>query len=558
MSGELDRTATELAVTGRSTYHLLSTYGPGAVADRIGGWLARVEQWCADTAASLRWRAEAIERGQQAAANAFDPSIHTGLRIAIERASFALNTGFLPGDLDIAFREITVATVDPQRVTDATRKIRRWLDQRWNDWDVTNTDLQNTASELRGLTGAELDAVVARLKPGELVRWIDEMNASINGFSRPEKRELFTHLAATAGGESLARIHDAILDTEDPIENALDFGMSVGRSGRPEVVEIYVSRRVDDLDHMRVFGGIGLAEALSGLDDADATDRHLARIIEGAMWDHFLADTRLGSGSLDSAATALAHASPATLASAFVATVPLIGMFVLPVADHRAGVGGVPIAFPVADRTFDDDLRALLTDVISADPVGVVTELARGMDAGGRLTTDWLHHQMLAEEFDSVVPVIDGLRGSSPVAGDWFAVPGGSGYPYPNAQNLGFMAGALSAAAARIAADADSKIDAIALLASTTEFVAGVYVLAEATLARWLAGGTGFASGLTVAVVADRTKNDIDHDLTSLVGLFRDALRPSLDVDAVAANPELGAASVVFESRFATVFAGTR
>ena len=177
----------------------------------------RANLWSNDVAAVLRWRSQAISTGQNAR---FDIS-------ALLRARFATEAVFTVSNLDEAYRQWTREwQADEQRVADAVANISRWLAQSMTDWDVTNNDLQNVKLTLEQLTDAEIDRAIRSLAPAQLERWISEMGHSINGFSREEKREVFALLATNASGDSLGKVHNAILDAAGEAELA-DFGAAI-------------------------------------------------------------------------------------------------------------------------------------------------------------------------------------------------------------------------------------------------------------------------------------------------------------------------------------------
>ena len=172
---------------------------------------SHIDFWGGETAENLRWRAEAISAGQNTYFNIG----------ALLRARFAAEAAFTASSRDDAYQGwLRIWHQEEQRIAVAVSNIADWLSQRLTDWDVSNNDLQNIRLTLEGLSGTEMDRVIQRLTPSQFERWIAEMGHSINGFSHDEKRAVFALLAANASGDSLRKVHNAILDAAGEAELA--------------------------------------------------------------------------------------------------------------------------------------------------------------------------------------------------------------------------------------------------------------------------------------------------------------------------------------------------
>ena len=497
-------------------------------------------RWGEAATAKLRWRAEAIEAGQTSRFNV----------LALLRAEFAATGLFSPDDAESGFLTwLEERVASRRRVDAATERIDDWLHQGWLDWDVTNTDLHNIRNELESLSGPELDRVIAALAPSQLERWIAEMGHSLNGFSREEKQGVFDLLAIGASGDTLHRIHEALLTSAGQRE-LLDYGRAIQLHTPEQTIVDFVTTAVAGDLFTQGFSTLapGLAiESLEAENTIDGAARQFLRHPHALPW--LVVDAAAAGHSPSGMVAALGRSTDGSAVSAgFVSSLALLaapdGLSEIAIARH-----------PDASAMRDEGSRRLSTDaqshllaaagqLMAADPEAVLTHLAMTADPEGDLTAAFWHGLVSRGEAGSIATVLDELRGGDEVDLARFSARGAiEDYEYPHARNLAFAAATLNRGFTKSAAEAHGDIDAIARVAGVATSVAGLLTGGSA-LAESLVG-TG--AGWTVESHAAAVGTEIDEQLADLIDTATSRLRPADGVD-LSAHQDAGNALLAWTS----------
>lgn len=519
--------------------HVLGRHGYGDDAAAAQKLSNRIGLWGADTVAALHRRAELIRSGQKA----------PGDTPAILGAEFAIEGLFTLPEMETAFEAWRESR---QRAERAVGDITGWLDQSWNDWDVSNNDLQNIANTLEDLTSKELDGVISALSPRQLERWIGEMGNGFNGFSREEKQALFANLAA-ADGESLGKIHDALLRAGSE-RDIVHFGLAIQHHGADGAIVAFVGHVMNtDLAATR-YSTVAPVLALSGIENADAVAAATRAIVdvEGALETTIVdslvtahvEDTGVACieiDPLDSLVTAASRTSDVEVTTAVFAAVAGAATdrsrTLLELLSRRydvvdtapgwidrktGGDSGNELLRSNETKFLDSAVRLLVSD---AD--GVITELATEIDPGGLITTDFLYELVDHGRGDNIGRIAHELRGGDVVDPARFGEVGDiASYRYAHAQNLAYLAGTTTNALERYADDAQSTIDAIGHIAGIAMFATGtIFKVASFTLS---AAGAATEYGAT-DWKGSRVQDNIDEYLDTLLADVEEAFRPDTD-----------------------------
>ncbi len=557
LADRLDVQAGLLRHHTRIALDLLHGNQRGADATRIGALMGRVEDWSLDSSTSLRWRAETIRSGQGAGLDIF----------RLNRAHFAAEAVFSLRSIEADYRHWSEQRrMSRQRVEEAVSNISRWLDQGWTDWDVTNGDLHNIHRTLEGLAGAELDQVIAALSSRQLERLIEEMGTSINGFSRDEKREVFSMLASNASGESLGKVHAAIM-AGGGSEEAVDLGTEIHCISPDQVIIDFVRDVIDQGLARHRYSGLAPALAAGGIEDSAAVDRVLHEIIsnndalplmliDGVVFMHDgNREDESTLGPFDSLLGAATRgADPELKAAAFAA----LGAMVTD--SDRALRGLLRNRHQIFDTTTTDIigmrehsktatemlaaadslLLSQATTVLLSDTNGVVEQLATSLDTDGAATTSYLYRLVDEDEVGPLGQIAASLRGGEVVDAVRFSNPGvDPDYQYPHAQNLGFLAGSLRAALERYADDKKGDINWIVSGAKLATAAVGIGFM-KALEGLELAGMAveGAAEWVATDYWAAKTQDEIDEGLADLVDTVVASLQPPLAPNG--GPPQLG------------------
>ncbi len=541
----------------RITLNLLNRNSRETEAARIASAVGSIENWGLDTGITLRWRANAIRAGQTR-----DPSVFD-----LSRTRFAGEAVFTIADVAEADRRWAADTqASRHRIDEVVAAISKWLSQSWSDWDVTNNDLHNIFSTLEPLSAAELDQVLRQLSPAQLERWITEMSNGINGFSRGEKRQVFAMLAATTSGESLGRVHDAIVNGATS-EEVTDLGMAIRHHAPDQTIVDFVHYAIDqDLAGNR-YSAVAPALGAGGVKDRTAIETMTRGIMASeAAIDLFVVDS-LVTAHIEDTGKSCVEIDPwnslvdaigggtdseliadvfVSIARSAVRSEERLGHLL----QSRHGISA-PLSKPLqsaAESLLEDATRLMATDAN-----GVVAQLATRLDPDGSLTTDFLHQLVAQDQIDQLGTLIRQLRGGEDVDIEAFSDIGAHpDYPYPHAQNLGFFAASLRRALERYADDARSDVDAIALGAQAIGSVVALFYSASLKSLQAAAGLIGWgAENLGPGRAAAAANNDIDSQLARVVEAIETSLQPQRSGDI--SPPTLGDAMWAWDDRYGLV-----
>lgn len=98
---------------------------------------------------------------------------------------------------------------DQQKVNEALKGIREDLRTGWFN-PVSTGDLDNIENRLKGLNGAEVDAVIAGMSDDELRRWVEEMEQGWQfgngGWTTQRRQEMWTQVLPDASYDTVRRL----------------------------------------------------------------------------------------------------------------------------------------------------------------------------------------------------------------------------------------------------------------------------------------------------------------------------------------------------------------
>lgn len=566
LASTLDIQTRSMRNQARTAIELLDRNRKSADAAGIGAMLDRIENWSLDTANTLLWRAETIRSGQDAGLDVF--------RLA--RARFAAEAVFSIGTVDEDYRQwVEALQASERRVAEAITNISDWLDQGWTDWDVTNGDLRNIWRALDGLSGEELDHVIAALSPRQLERWIEEMGNSINGFSREEKRQVFSLLAGNSSGETLGKVHDAIVE-RGGTEDATDLGTAIRQHAPDQAIIDFVGYAIEHDLASHAYSAVAPALAVGGIDDSKAIDAMLRLVLSDdatlqlIVVDSLAATATTGSEAivarpLGSLVEAIARGGDAPLkAAAFaavaaVATEPDARLRDLLRTRHQIfdsattdlmGRREVNNNATEMLRAVEPELLANAITILVSDANGVVEELASSLDPDGSSTTAFLYALVDQDEIEQLGLLVESLRGGDVVDATAFSTAGiNPDYQYPHAQNLGFVAGNLRKALEQYADGEKDDIDWVVRGAGLATAAVGLFyakVLESVSLAA--TATEGIVEYLSTDYWAGRTKDEIDDYLGRIIDTVETSLQPPATPSVT--TPNLGEALQAWGDRY--------
>jgi hypothetical protein len=562
----LDRQTSTLRHQAHITLDMLRRHGRSGDADSVGSTVGQIENWSLDTTNTLQWRAQTIRSGQGAGWDVF--------RVA--RAHFAAEAVFSPDTVDEAYRRwVASLRASSQRVEEAVANISRWLHQGWTDWDVTNGDLHNIWRTLRGLSGEELDHVFAALSPRQLERWIEEMGNSINGFSREEKRQVFSLLAAISSGETLGKIHDAIVE-RGGTGDATDLGTAIRQHAPNQPITDFVGYVIERDLASHAYSAVAPALAAGGIDGSKAIDAMLRLVLSDdatlqlIVVDSLAATAMTGSEAivarpLDSLVEAIVRGGDAPLKAAAFAAVAALATEpdarLRDVLRTRHHIFDSATTDPMGRREVNNNATGMLRAaepellanalaILVSDANGVVEELASSLDPDGSSTTAFLYALVDQDETEQLGLLVESLRGGDVVDATAFSTAGiNPDYQYPHAQNLGFVAGNLRKALEQYADGEKNDIDWIVRGAGLATAAVGLFyakVLESVSLAA--TATEGLVEYLSTDYWAGRTKDEIDGYLARVTDTVETSLQPPATPGVT--TPNLGEALQAWDDRY--------
>lgn len=342
---------------------------------------------------------------------------------------------------------MAVMAARARRITTAERRVRRSLqDDLFTD--VGPGELREIRQTLASLPVHEATAVVGRLSEHELGVWMRELDGRRGGLSSAEQDDLFSSLAQRIRPEQLARI--AAAGNLQPIVEAAAVRSPVG--WRSEL-------------------------ALRLWSNHSPDDRGWAEIV---ILVETIPPSALAGG--------LASVRPDVVASALVAPYERYGA-ATPVLDVEAATRFLGAVAALQDARMKADLFAsfaarvhqtdgtsvrgptgrsgllgALAGLLISDPAGMVAELNHRVDPHANIVSEWVAGMIRHDRIDELDVLLVGLAGA-PDRLAHFTDPGPDpAYPYPNAANLGYYAGAYSRAIDIIADRAGDRIELVARL----------------------------------------------------------------------------------------------
>jgi hypothetical protein len=414
------------------------------------------------------------------------------------------------------------------------------MDQGWFDWDVTAHDLANIEALLVSLSGADLGAVIRRLDPGIVTRWLGEMTSRVNGFSRAHRQQLLARLVAGLDGAALTVLASSALAASST-RLAVDLGDAVAASAPDEAIEALVLTR-ELLDGPGLDGPMLVARSLQGVDDRDRFASIVGELV--AEPARFVAVVSWGAAIANGSDGALA---PPPL-DQLLAALGEIGD-----ADLRAEVvvGLVDLLAEPRHDDFKAHIDEAIARLLEAESAATLAALSTRRDVAGEAMITWVRRLFDAPDGPALLRRVTIAAAGSEVPSDpstyaaWFAAPGGEpGYRFPNARNLGYLAGVLTVAARAEGAEAGRVIDHLLLVPGAMEgLLAATRTVVK--LASWL-----FPSGMDAAIdgLGRGGYERVDDAVAGLEATILEHFEPD-----PAADPDLGSALLAFDDRMDAV-----
>jgi hypothetical protein len=437
--------------------------------------------------------------------------------------------------------------IDNRRVNDAVNTIRGRLGESITDWDVSHGDLREIQRTFRALPNrAEANTVFNRLTNSDLRNWAGELNGTVGGYSREERRSLFNDLASRLNPANLARMNNALSEGGDRVGLAQSVAQNASdavKLGYATQLRTGVERNQDN--------ALALATLLGGMR---------GRNLETAIG-------RLSSPQLNAVARAAIQEQTDVVSTGVGFSVTTINRDPRPLA--RLIDAATSISINSRDsarsraRVFEagtNELRRIeeshapmrredgatvrnaLTRLMNSDTTGIVNHLEQ--QNRGRFLSDYVQSMLRTRNRNDQVTIGNQirrlLRGNSQRENplDRFAtqiegtpIPGADTRYYQNARSLGFYSGAVSAAVERIT---DNRAEQ----ANTIRNVFG-------TVAGMLGSAGSVANGVGNEIIEGIVR-DLDTDDHAI----RDGLRELTFPREANGNPYRGPAKDPYESAF--------
>ena len=517
----LNELATELASRAWATRRISDATEAALLRNRCVGLATelsaltgRFSVWAGATEHDLRWRAEAMVRGQTLG----DPLL----------AQFAIQVSFAATDPQLLFaRWKTEQRTDDERIGDATEAISTRLSQSWNDRDVTNNDLQEIENILRSLDPTDLSAVITSLTPRQLGRWVEEMGHQFNGFSREEKQSLFAYLAEHADGVALGAIHEAAL-THGGFEETIDLGHAIAQHAADSAIAEFVAGVVGSGLADREFSGLAPAIAIAAIEGDDAATKCLQSLnsrdgsLKAVVLDAIALD-QIEPGAFHRLVAALARATDGNA----VAFSGLVSLRADSKDKHRAGrlrSGMNDWHNDITRTTIVDRTLTLQTALLLGNLDDTIQQLATEIDPSGEVTTEYWRQMVDDGRSESIAAILRQIRGGADLDLEAFATRGDDhDYSYPRARNLAFVAATVNRGLTECAENAADDIEFIKRISGVAMTVVGLMSIpAEAAAAL-----IGLGTEIGIDAHADGTIEELNVQLDQLIDNVTDTLVPT-------------------------------
>lgn len=344
-----------------------------------------------------------------------------------------------------------------------------------------------------GLSSGEVDEVVSRLSDDDLNALADDINSGgifgHQGLSADEKKDLFNTMATSLDGAQLARLSSAFGGREDVIS----LGDSVGRFASNETKVDYVqamsSRTADQL-----VGDLSSHGSAAHLQFSDPDALAVGKAIAGLKGDSASVDQAINALSDDQLRSVIQSGAERSTRTTVTATgyIPVTTITESHNAETLAGVldavatsndaelkarvfteGGKVLGDVAASDTVlspnvtaDEEvgrIRDSLQRILDSDTVGVVRSLETNDRYGGALTSYVKETLAKGEAGEKAIgETLARLQRGNDLSGSPIDRIGQTTNDYyPNAQSLGYFAGATQAAVSKLASDQKAQAEIV-------------------------------------------------------------------------------------------------
>lgn len=416
-----------------------------------------------------------------------------------------------------------VPTVDQAKVDAAVNLIKEKLDESGLFDDVTHGELEEIERAFAGLNPEEANAVFNRLSDSDLRKWADELGSGgwfgTGGFGGEEKQRLFDMLAGRLDGGNLNRL--ASLFGGDDLKA---LGRAVAAHATDAAKEAFVRAQASRAETDGA-AAVSVAEVIGSMgDNPSALQRTLAglsqsqinKIVEGATQENWVSNFMSGGATVFYDAAPLGRMLEAV---ASVGDPNTKARFFEPAAarlkeiEDAGGavetIGG--IIYSKGDSV--NQIRNGLTALLNGDTNGVVGALERNLRDGKGLTM-YVKSMINSGQTQALGEMIARLqtgngRNENAIGRFGEMRTGSDGRPYyDNAENLGYLMGAVHAAIKDISGDRDKQANILKNIFGAVLGAVGARNPATGVVASALNGLTSSV----VDAVTDSLKNG-DKDL---------------------------------------------
>lgn len=354
-------------------------------------------------------------------------------------------------------------------------------------------EVQDILSGQTGLSPSEVQQVVSQLSPDDLSALADDINAGgifgHQGLSADEKKDLFNSLAQSLDGAQLAKVSAAFGARDDVIA----LGDSVGRFATNDTkvgyVQAMAGRTTDQLS-----GDVHISGNGSHIQFSDPDALAVGEAIAGLKGDPANVDRAINSLSDDQLRAVIQSGAERESRNTVIAAGPVVSSSVSGSykADNLVGVldavatsndaavkarvfaqGGRVLGEVAGSNsllapnvTAGDEaakIRQSLQGILDSDVTGVVGQLETNDRYGAALTNYVKETLKLGEAGEKAIGEnIARLQRGNDLQGNALdRINTQTNDYYPNAQSLGYFAGATQAAVSKIAADQKAQAELV-------------------------------------------------------------------------------------------------